>query len=109
MYRLVYTTTKQNDTDPWITPFTSSFFTQEELDTIVADYINLTSNIEGVSNRQVTTEGNTMTTTMDIDSLEAFNRLESVVGSHAFVRLRNAKMREFNIENYTVVKQIIQI
>ena len=108
MYSLVTILTKKNDSDPWVTPFTNSYFTQEELDTVVSDYIAISSGISGITNRTSTIDGNTMTISMNIDSLDTFNQIESASGNHAFVRLRNTKLRDLGIEQYTVVRRITQ-
>ena len=114
MYKVVKTFKKQNDTDVWISssPIYDdlSFFTEEEKSNEMADFVNVTYNSTGISNLQVKhTSTNEMTMTYEVDTLENFNNYENSLVNHPFSILRNRKLREYNIPQYLVFRNITEM
>ncbi len=108
-YRIVNTVTKINDSDLWVTVGTPDYFSTEEEAAILQDYIQTINSITGISNQNISYDGNTLTITYDADSLNALNTFDTAVSSHQFIRLRNQKLRDMNIQQYIYNKTITEI
>ena len=114
MYRVVKTFKKQNDSDIWLTPSpiygNITYFSEEEKSNEMADFVNLTFNSTGVSNVDVKyTSTNEMTMTYEVDTLENFNNYENAIMNHPFSMLRNRKLREYNIPQYLIFRNITEV
>ena len=86
------------------------YFSEEEKSNEMADFVNLTFNSTGVSNVDVKyTSTNEMTMTYEVDTLENFNNYENAIMNHPFSMLRNRKLREYNIPQYLIFRNITEV
>lgn len=109
MYRVVNTFKKLNDADVWIIPTSINYFTEQEQATI-DDFMNVTLNSSGISNLKFKYETtNERTITFEVDTLENLNNYDSAISNHPFTTLRNRKLREYNIPQYLVSRNISEI
>jgi len=109
MYKVVSTFKKLNDTDVWIIPTSTNYFTEQEQATI-DDFMNVTLNSSGISNVKFKYETtNERTITFEVDTLENLNNYDSAISNHPFTTLRNRKLREYNIPQYLVSRDITEI
>ena len=72
--------------------------------------MNVTLNSPGISNvtfENVTT--NERTITLNVDTLENLNVYDMAVSNHPFTILRNRKLREYNVPQYLVSRNISEI
>ena len=109
MYRVTNTFKKLNDSDVWIIPTSTNYFTDEE-QPIIDDFMDVTLNSPGISNfifKYVTT--NERTITFDVDTLDNLNDYDSAISNHPFTTLRNRKLREYNIPQYLVSRNITEV
>ncbi len=109
MYRVTNTFKKLNDSDVWIIPTSTNYFADEEQPTI-NDFMDVTLNSPGISNvifKYVTT--NERTITFDVDTLDNLNDYDSAISNHPFTTLRNRKLREYNIPQYLVSRNITEV
>jgi hypothetical protein len=109
MYKVVSTFKKLNDADVWIIPTSTNYFTEQEQATI-DDFMNVTLNSSGISNavfKYVST--NERTITFEADTLESLNNYDFAISNHPFTTLRNRKLREYNIPQYLVSRNITEV
>ena len=110
MYRVVNTFKKLNDADVWITSASTSYFSAEELANEVASFTQIAFNSTGISNISFKyTSTNETTTTFEVDTLENLNAYDTAVSNHPFTALKNRKLREYNIPQYLVSRNITEI
>jgi hypothetical protein len=107
-YRVTTVATKLNDSDAWVSATTEQYFTEEEM-VIVNNYKQTINNVSGISNQTLNVNGNTTTYSYDAVTLSALNEYEITSSSHAFIPLRNSKLRELNIPQYLYRKTIAEI
>ena len=109
MYKVVSTFKKLNDADVWIIPTSTNYFTEQE-QTTIDDFMNVTLNSSGISNVKFKYETtNERTITFEVDTLENLNNYDSAISNHPFTTLRNRKLREYNIPQYLVSRNITEI
>jgi hypothetical protein len=110
MYRVVNTFKKLNDSDVWITSATTNYFSAEELANEVASFTEIAFNSPGIANLSFKyTSTNESTTTFEVDTLENLNSYDVAISNHPFTALRNRKLREYNIAQYLVSRNISEI
>lgn len=109
MYRVVNTFKKLNDADVWITPLGTNYFTTEEQSTIES-FMSVSSNSAGISNVSFKyTSTNELTVSYEVDTFENLNNYDKAISTHPFIVLRNRKLREYNIPQYLVSRNISEI
>jgi len=109
MYTIVNTFKKLNDADVCIIPTSINYFTEQE-QIILNDFMGITLNSPGISNftfNYVTM--NERTITFEVDTLANLNAYDIAVSNHPFTIIRNRKLREYNIPQYLVIRNITEI